>query len=746
MTLIQFFRLLSRNINLFLLSSIALAVLVFLLTRNLPKEYVSETEVFTGIASGVNIESVGSTTIDYFTTSTEYDNLINIIKSRQTLDEVGMRLLIRHMLLDSADPKRINQENYGHFKYKMPDSLVAELLDTHSIDNTLRRIKAYRERNFRDAKVQLTFENGNSPYSYQAISRVEVSRVQSSDLLRLRYSWNDPGIAQETLEILNQVFTKNMAIIKSGQSNDVVAYFQEQVDKAADSLSAAEQRLQEFRIDNRVINYQEQTRSISIQKENMENEYQSELARKEAAEAVLAKLNEQLALNNVMIELGQEIINKKNELVEVRTKISELEVYLNDPDLLRLLGRKAQLLEEEVRGLIMKRFQYSRTVDGVPIQSVIEQWLKASLNVEEMDARLKVYAKRKAYFAQMYDEFAPLGSQFARMEREIGIAEKNYLELLNSLNQALLRQRSELISSGGLVITVAPNYPLSPQKSKAMLLVLVAAVIGFIVPFLLVILRELLDSALRTPEKAVEQTGLTILGAYPDLTTRSEVRNVDFEWLHQKASSLMVQNLRLLLSRKGASDTKVRLVLSLSTRQGDGKQLMTHVLANELVSYNFRVLVLGPKEMPRSELPYYDYFSYKANRDFVNCESLTELIPMGYDPGLYDFCFLILPSITTNPYPVSLTRQFHVALAVVGAFRGWNAADRSALNSFGESLGYNPALIVNGVEPDNMVSVLGEIRKQRSAVRRLLKRILNLQLRSTKVDKSETQRQKRVEL
>lgn len=736
MTLIQFFRLFSRNFNLFILASIALAVLVFLLTRNLPKQYSSETEVFTGIASGVNIESVGTTTIDYFTTNTEYDNLINIIKSRQTLEEVGMRLLIQHMLLDSAHPKIINQENYGHFKYKMPDSLVREILDTHSVENTLRRLRNYRANNFLDDKVQFTFENGNSPYSHQAISSVEVSRIQGSDILRLRYTWNDPGIAQQTLAILNKVFTKNMALIKSGQSNEVVSYFQEQVDKAAALLSEAEQRLQEFRITNRVINYQEQTRSLSIQKENMENEYQAELARKEAAEAVLNRLNQQLALNNMMIELGQDILEKKNELVEVRTQIAELEVYLNDPDLLRLMSRKAMRLEEEVRNLIMERFQYSRTVDGVPIQSVIELWLNASLELEEMEARLKVYARRKAYFADMYDEFAPLGSQFARMEREIGIAEQNYLELLNSLNQALLRQRSESISSGGLVVMVEPNFPLSPQKSKALLLVLVAAVIGFITPFVVVVLRELLDSALRTPEKAGEETGLNLLGAYPDLTKRREVQKVDFSWLHQKATSLSVQNLRLLLTRKGVSDRKVQMVLLSSTREGDGKQLMAHVLANELVSYNFRVMVLGPKEIPKSELPYYDYFSYKANRDFVNCESITELSPLISDPGLYDFCFFLLPSITTNPYPVALLRQFPVALLVVGAFRDWNAADRSALRSLEESLGYKPELIVNAVEPDYMVSVLGEIKKERTIVRRLLKRILSLQLRSKRVEKS----------
>jgi succinoglycan biosynthesis transport protein ExoP len=734
MSLLQFFRLLNRNLNLFLLCALTLAVVTYMLTRNLPKSYETEMEIFTGIASGVNIEAVDNTKVDYFTTSTEYDNLINIIKSRQTLEEVGMRLLVQHMMLDSADPAYITKANYGHFRYKISDSLEKILLDPYSVENTLRRIRNYRRINFNDNRVKLTFENGNSPYSYQRIANISVRRIQSSDLIKLNFSSDDPGITQSTLLILTEVFTNNVASIKTGQSRDVVGYFKQQVDQAAEILNTAEGNLQDFRIKYRIINYEEQTRNLTIEKEKMEDEYQKELAKQRAGEAVIRKLEKQLSLNNIMITLGNAILEKKKELIVLRSQIAEMQTYLNDPDLLDQLRAKASRLEEEVRNQLMQRYEYSRTTDGIDVSTIIGEWLRYTLELDETNARVAVFLDRRKYFEEQYDIYAPLGSQFGRLGRDIGIKESNYLELLNSLNQALLRQKSEMVSSGGLVVTSPPPYPHTPKPSKAMLLVVVAGVIGFIVPFLFIIVKELLDSSIRTPERGEEQTGLKLMGAYPDLTTRSEVKNIDFEWLHNKSAALITQNLRLE-SRK-LSNPKLGQVcknlLVFSTRPGDGKLLNTHVIANELVSLNFRVLVLGFKDLPEGETPYYDYLKYDSDKRFINSEHLSELVPIGYDPNLFDYCFMILQPILVNPFPINLLEQFSAGLCVTGAFRNWSRADKTALHDFMETLKFKPGLMLNGVEPDYMVSVLGEIEKERSMLRVFLKRLLSMQLRGAK--------------
>lgn len=733
MTLLQFFRIFNRNLNLFLLCSIVMALMVFFLTRNLPEEFESSTELYTGIASGVELDNITNNRVDYFATNTEYDNLINIIKSRQTLEEVGYRLLTQHLLLDTLNKRYLNSKSWNTLKFYIPDSLRKELLVPYSVELTIRNLKRYRNKYYSENKVKWLFEGDGSPYSYKSIGRISIERVQSSDLLNISYTYNDPGIVQNTLMIVNQVASSNVEKIKLGQSDDVVEYFREQVNLADKRLDAVEQKLQDFRVANKVINYEEQTRSLAQKKEIMEDEYQKELARKEAAEAGLQTLNQQLAMNSVMVQLGSEILEKKRELIDLRAKVAELETYYNDMDLLQKLRVKADKLEAEISNKIQNRYMRGRTVDGIPIDNLIGEWINYTLQLDETQARLKVYANRKKYFEEQYNQFAALGAKAARLEREIAVEESNYFEVLNSFNQALLKQKSQKLSSGGLVVLVPPSFPLEPKPSKAMLLILVAAIVGFVVPFAFVILKEFLDASIRTPERAEKLTGLKLMGAYPNLNSTAVTKNVDFDWLHEKAAGLLSQNLRTEARNRGVSLEKPKLALVFSTRAGDGKLLATHVLSNELVSLNYRVLVLGPKKFLEEETPFYDYVQYQNDKRFVNSENLTEIIPMGYDPTLYDYIFLIVDGVLTNPYPISLMEQFPMSICVVGAFRNWNRADTSALQDIEETLGYKPRLLLNGVEPDFMQNVLGDIEKSRSAIRRFFKKLLTLQLRNPRM-------------
>lgn len=731
MTLIHFVRILNRNFNLLVLSALVLAVVVFFLTRYMPSEYKSETEIYTGIASGINLESVeGNSKGDFFTTSNEYDNLINIIKSRQTLEEVGERLLVQHMMLDSADPAYISKENWAHFKFKVPDSLEQALLVPGSIEKTLENIKAYKRDNYNDPQVKLTFYNGNSPYSFQRIREIQTGRIQNSDLIRISYTWTDPGIVKHTLDLLNITFMQKLTDIKMGQSEDVVAYFRREVATASERLAAAEAKLKRFRIDNRVINYNEQTKNIASQKEAMEEAYQTELGKRQAAEAALNKLEEQLALNKKLVEYGGEILKLREGLIDIYAKIAELEVYYNDEETLRKLRKRSEVLKARLSNELLKRYEFSKTTEGVPLASVLDEWLEYSLVLEESDARLEVFRKRKEYFRQTYAEFAPLGSEIAKLEREIGVEERNYLELLHGLNMAILQQTSESISAGGLVITVPPHFPIEALKSKAMLLILVAGMIGFIVPLAFLILMEFLDNTIKTSERAEELTKLKLIGAYPNLTRKSENKNVDFDWLHEKSIGLLAQNLRMEAQVRNLANHKPKVVLVFSTREKDGKLLTTHQLANEMVSLNFKIMVVSYHNLEEKDHPFYDRVTYEANKEFLNFSSLEDIVPTQYNLSAYDYIFFILPSILTHQYPLDIMDKVDLSHMVIGAYRGWNKADKKALEELKRSLSFEPTMLVNGVSPDYMNAVLGDIKKRRSFMRRFMKATLTFQFTS----------------
>ena len=110
MKIIYFIKLLQRHILLLILVPLVIAAVVFILTRKSQWSYSSETTIYTGVTSGYSVQQQAN--IDFMATNASFDNLINLIKSRQTLEEVSVCLLAQHLLLNRFDARYIAKENY----------------------------------------------------------------------------------------------------------------------------------------------------------------------------------------------------------------------------------------------------------------------------------------------------------------------------------------------------------------------------------------------------------------------------------------------------------------------------------------------------------------------------------------------------------------------------------------------------------------------------------------------------------
>ena len=141
--LLFFVRLLLRHIGLLIGVPVILASMVFYLTRNEPKVYNSKARVYTGIATGSNIE-LENTKIDFRATNTAYDNLLNLIKARTTIEIVGLKLFAQHMVLDSADVKIISFQKYNNLMEMVPTE-VKELVVKGDVAGTYQNFLALKE-------------------------------------------------------------------------------------------------------------------------------------------------------------------------------------------------------------------------------------------------------------------------------------------------------------------------------------------------------------------------------------------------------------------------------------------------------------------------------------------------------------------------------------------------------------------------------------------------------------------------
>ena len=126
MNIFQFLRIFQRHIFLLIAVPIILAAIVKYLTRNPSLEYESSTTIFTGIASGYDLDQ--NRRFNMFANNTAFDNLIELIKSREVATEVSLRLFTQNLMLDKYDPNYISRKSFISLQRYTPAYIKALII------------------------------------------------------------------------------------------------------------------------------------------------------------------------------------------------------------------------------------------------------------------------------------------------------------------------------------------------------------------------------------------------------------------------------------------------------------------------------------------------------------------------------------------------------------------------------------------------------------------------------------------
>jgi uncharacterized protein involved in exopolysaccharide biosynthesis len=203
----------------------------------------------------------------------------------------------------------------------VPDEVKA-LVVKDDFEKTYAAFIEYKNTDFENFIYELIFLN-HPDYSYEKIlSNLKVRRVQSSDMIEISYNSDDPGICQQTLEILNEVFIDKYSSINLNQSDAILKYFQNQLNEAQGKLDESEDQLLDFNKQNNIINYYEQTEQLSVQKDRFSAYYNELKMELKAAEAVLKVLENKLTAQQIKELNNSEIMALRNEIASLSIGIS----------------------------------------------------------------------------------------------------------------------------------------------------------------------------------------------------------------------------------------------------------------------------------------------------------------------------------------------------------------------------------------------------------------------------------------
>ena len=637
--------------------TLIITALVAYFSQFLEKKYTVTTSIYTGITSNTGLND--ETRPDWQAVNNTYDNLVNLTKSRGTLENVSLKLLALNLM--HGDPEidnlYITANNYKKLIASVPEEIL-HLVDTASLDKTVNLFKEYKYSDSRNYLHEL-FNGSSAFYSYNALSSIIIRRQGNSDLIEIAYTSTDPGITWNTVKLVSEELKYSYNNLRYQTANDIVKYYEEELKKLRVQLNKQENELTDYNVKNSVINYIEQTKAIAHSFADFENRYEETRRNYESSSSIIKNLEQYMDIRTKLVKSNEEFINTLAEVSRISGKITEIETFTSD----EMLSKDQELVKyrEELRdaekkiGLITNNINsYKESKEGLAIEGLVQEWLNQTLIQAKAQADLKVLNERKNDFADQYKNYSPIGTRINQQEREIHVTEQSYLEVLHALNMAKMKQKNLQLTSSNLNTISDASYPLFSDKGKRFLLV-VAAFIGsiiFIIGLNLVI--ELLDRTLRDAERARRLTGMNILGAFTGRNSQLKYRG--FVKTCNRISADYACNRLTPYIKKG--DTLCINILSLEEKEG--KTFISRYFQEswEELGFNVKYLRVG-QDIPIDA----SLFMAEHIDKHIQLESRPDILIVEY------------PSIQQYGVPSHLLGSSQVNLLVANACRVWKNSD-----------------------------------------------------------------------
>ena len=662
--IISTIRTLFRHLWIILVGTVLFTLFVIYYTRHMAGGYEVKATLYTGVASGYNLESDKRT--DWAMVQNSMDNLISIMQAESTLKRVSLRLYARVLTkgdpikeVDGITPSSYNY-TYNHLKNSPHGKEILALIDKTSEDKTVANLEKYM-RPHKDNYIYGLFYYNPLFYSYNTLKNIKVQRRLTSDLLDISYASSDPGIAYNTVSILMDEFVDEYRRIRYGETDKVIKYFEEELKRIGSKLRSEEEDLTKYNVQKRVINYLDETKEIAAINKEFELREQDALFAYNSSSAMLEELEKHMDSNAKQVLRNLEFVDKLRQVSTVTGKIAEVEAMSDskkqDTDNLVNLKKQQSELQKDLNNLTDSYVGHKYTKEGTSRTNIIEQWLEQTLANEKAKAELLVVQNARRELNDRYVFYAPVGTTIKQKERTINFTERNYLTVLQSYNEALLRRKNLEMTSATLKVLNEPTYPISPGATNRKQIIMAACVGSFILIIAFLLLVEMFDKTLRDAARTKRVTDFKVIGAIPSMYS-SRYGGMTKTYVQLSVKELTNSLLRFLTNRKSPG---VYIINLFSTCEDSGEAEVGNLICGYMQSrmLNARFITYGADFNTDST----QYLLAKNITDFYTLQGEDVLI-------------VAYPPLAQSNIPTALLHDANANILVAPANRGWKTIDK----------------------------------------------------------------------
>lgn len=575
MEILKFLSALYRRRFLLVIIPLATVIITYMLVRYLPDSYISKSDIATGITDHTQ-QLPGTPDAQESQINQEFNNLIQLVLLKKTIDQVSYQLIIHDLATDSA--------------FRKP----SKVLEQYTPQEKQQALAAFRK--LYEERSEMTPTNAGRKKLYTLLKsmkyddeslrgKITVYRVNTSDYIRIEAQAEDGNLAPYIANTLTNEFITSYTYMLKGNRLKTSDWLYRLLTEKMAAMQAKMVELKNYKIKNRVLNLDEQAKVVYGQIGDFETRRELNTRDMQGYTAVINSINNKFSatdrkyLEATQSQINNDILGSKAEL----TRLNEAYIRSNfDGRFRKSIDSVRAIIEEQIKTSSDKYIYNPMAAKA----NLVNEKIRAEVELELSRTNQYLITEELKRLESKLNGLVPHEAFVKDYETAIDVASREYLEILEKWNEFNLNGDASV-----KLKQVQAAIPGDAQPSKKMLLILLSAIISFVFCVAIIFVLYITDNSVQDAKQLADRTGAPVLAPIESLKNGT----LDLKQIWQqtgKDMQVFKNQLRMLRFELEEAMGDGKLLAVTSVKGEEGKTFLAINMAYAWSMANKKVLLI----------------------------------------------------------------------------------------------------------------------------------------------------------
>ena len=351
-------------------------------------------------------------------------------------------------------------------------------------------------------------------YEEYVKSHITTAPFKNTEIMQVKVTGKSPEEAQKANKLLVDNFLKRITGLSRTEQTATKGFLDERVKAAKADLDKAETAMQQYKAEHKIISPSASASVFTDRIAEIEKQAAANQVALEAAQAKLNAINSQLGSSGAASADNRTIQQYNQELAKLESeRIGYLDKYTaKHPKMIEVNDRIANLktkIQQEIHKVAALQ---------APSDNAVHQGLVASKFQSESE--VAVARQKAAALQQVIDQnnaelekLPEVEKGYVKAARDAQVANEIYVMLAKRLEESKV---AEVMQPNNVQVVDEPTLPEKPIRPRKALILVLAALAGFLLSSGYAVANELMNRTIRSEEDVKTFLALPVLGAIPD--------------------------------------------------------------------------------------------------------------------------------------------------------------------------------------------------------------------------------------